>query len=224
MTTGQFGGGTGTVTGGTSTFAPASYSVNVTIERQATYNKFFAIPIVGIVARSILLIPHVIALYVLALVVTLANLVLWIPTLTGGTYPAAGYTLVGGTLRWGARVAAYFYGLTDVYPPFGFGSENDGYPVGVSFDTSAGGSKLFAIPIIGYVLRAVALIPHIVVLYVIGAIVGLLQLGLWVPVLMSGNYPDVGHSFVGGYIRWAIRVYSFFLGLTDEYPPFRLGN
>jgi hypothetical protein len=73
-------------------------------------------------------------------------------------------------------------------------------------------------------LRAVFLIPHFVVLYVIGAVVAVLQLGLWVPVLMTGNYPDVGHSFVGGYIRWSIRVYSYFLGLTDAYPPFRLGD
>jgi hypothetical protein len=224
MATDQFGGGTTTMGGGTSTFAATSYSVNVTIERQASYNKFFAIPIVGILARAVMLIPHLIALYIVGAIAVLASLVLWIPVLSSGSYPPIGYTLVGGTLRWGARVMAYFYGLTDVYPPFGFGSESDGYPINVSFDTSAGGSKLFAIPIVGYVLRAIALIPHFVVLYVIGAVVGLLQLGLWVPVLMSGNYPDVGHSFVGGYIRWSIRAYSFFLGLTDEYPPFRLGN
>jgi len=29
---------------------------------------------------------------------------------------------------------------------------------------------------------------------------------------------------VGGWLRWQLRVNAFFLGLTDEYPPFRLSD
>jgi hypothetical protein len=38
--------------------------------------------------------------------------------LFGGKYPVWGYSLVGGYLRWSVRVQAFFYGLTDAYPPF----------------------------------------------------------------------------------------------------------
>ena len=91
-------------------------------------------------------------------------------------------------------------------------------------DPDASGSRLFAIPLLGFVLRTVLLIPHIVALYAVGAVVGILQIGLWVPVLLGGSYPDVGHSFVGGYLRWSTRVSAYFFGLTDAYPPFSLGD
>lgn len=224
MANDQWGGGTATAGGNTTQFAQSIYSVNITIERQASYNRLFAVPLLGAVIRLVLLVPHLIGAYIMALVAGLASLVLWIPVLTGGRYPDVGYTLVGGTIRWWLRILAYLYGLTDQYPPFGLGSDNDGYPVNVSFDPSRSGSRMFAIPLVGYLLRAVFLIPHAVVVYVLGAVVGVLQLGLWVPVLLSGSYPDTGYSFVGGYLRWATRVYAYFLGLTDEYPPFRLGN
>jgi hypothetical protein len=223
MSTNQWG-GTATAGGSTSTFTQSSYPVNVTIERQASYSKFFAIPVVGYVARAVMLIPHIIGAYVMAIVAMLLSLVLWIPVLTGGQYPAVGYQVVGGTLRWWVRIAAYLYGLTDQYPPFGLGSENDGYPVNVSFQPADSSSKLFAIPVVGYLIRYILLIPHLIALYVIGAVVSIMQLGLWVPVLFGGGYPEVGYSFVGGYLRWSMRVGAYFFGLTDVYPPFQLGN
>jgi hypothetical protein len=218
-------GGTATAGGGTtSTFSQSSFPVQVTIERQSEYSKLYAVPILGFVIKGIMLIPHIIALYILVIVSELISLVLWIPVLTGGQYPPIGFQLVGGTVRWSIRVYAFLYGLTDRYPPFSLGSDNDGYPVNVTYDPSATGNKLYAIPIVGIVVRAVMLIPHLIVLYILAAVIAIMQLGLWVPVLMSGQYPDVGYSFVGGYLRWAARVAAFMFGLTDTYPPFRLGE
>ena len=34
----------------------------------------------------------------------------------------------------------------------------------------------------------------------------------------------LGLPLVGGWLRWQTRVNAFFLGLTDEYPPFRLSS
>jgi hypothetical protein len=55
-------------------------------------------------------------------------------------------------------------------------------------------------------------------------LVGLAMLILWIPVLFAGRYPRWGYALVGGWLRWQLRVNAFFLGLTDEYPPFRLSD
>jgi uncharacterized RDD family membrane protein YckC len=98
---------------------PAPYPVHVSWETPPTNGRFWAIPVVGILARVILLIPHLAVLYFVGICVYAAALVLWIPVLMNGRYPAWGYRLVGGYIRWQARLTAYMYGLTDRYPtPF----------------------------------------------------------------------------------------------------------
>ena len=98
---------------------PKPYPVQVTWETPATNGRFWAIPVLGILARVILLVPHLIVLYFVGICVFSAVLVTWIPVLVNGRYPTWGYRLVGGYIRWSARISAYTYGLTDQYPtPF----------------------------------------------------------------------------------------------------------
>jgi hypothetical protein len=98
------------------------------------------------------------------------------------------------------------------------------YPVNVEFIIPARNSRFWAIPILGYLLRPLVLLPHFIVLAFLGLAVVLCQLVLWVPVLFAGRYPRWGYSFVGGYLRWSLRLQAFLLGLTDSYPPFRLSS
>jgi hypothetical protein len=176
-----------------------------------------------LLARAVLLIPHFIAAYVMLIVVELLQLVIWIPVLTSGNYPDFARGLVVGTLQWWTRITAYAYGLTDKYPPFSLASDPS-YPVNITVQWQPSYNRLFAIPIVGLVIRAVLLIPHIIVLYVLNAVVGILQLILWAFVLFTGQYPDWGQSLVGGYLRWQTRVSCYMLGISDVYPPFQLGN
>ena len=200
------------------------YPVSVSFARQDSYNRFFAIPLVGALARTVLLIPHFIALYVVGIVTSLVHLVAWIPVLTGGSYPGWAYTITSGTIRWSVRVFAYHFGLTDSYPPFGLGANGDGYAVQVEVQYPNNPSKFFAIPVVGYVARAVVLIPHLIAIYVLYIVAGLFQLITWVPVLFGGQYPEWGESVVGGFLRWAARVYGYLYGLSDQYPPFSLSD
>jgi hypothetical protein len=122
------------------------------------------------------------------------------------------------------RVFAFLFGLTDQYPPFSLGSNDDGYPVQVAIQYPSNPNKFFAIPIIGYYAREILLILHLIVLYVLGIIVYVMQLATWIPVLFGGQYPEWGESFVGGFIRWGARVGAYLYGLSDQYPPFALDN
>jgi hypothetical protein len=204
--------------------AQSTYPVSVTWEIPPSNSRFFAIPLIGYIVKLVILIPHIIALYALALVVGVCQLFLWIPVLFGGKYSDFGYNLVGGTIRWGTRVAAYFYGLTDQYPPFSLGAAGDQYPVQVAYERPPSNNRFFAVPLLGILVKEIILIPHFIVLYVLSLIVGILQYVLWIPVLFGGKYPDFGYQFVGGTLRWGARVFSYLLGLTDKYPPFQLSN
>lgn len=195
--------------------------IQVSYTRQESYSRLYAVPILGIVIRAVLLIPHLIALYVLGAILGLVHLVAWIPVLFSGTYPQWAYSVTTGVLRWGVRVGGYYFGLTDKYPPFSMSGDDD-YPIQVSFQYPSNPGKMYAIPLIGYVIRVVLLVPHLIALYVLGAVVGIMQLFLWIPVISSGQYPEMGWSVVGGYLRWSARVYGYLYGLTDEYPPFQL--
>ncbi|HEV7680429.1 MAG TPA: DUF4389 domain-containing protein [Candidatus Dormibacteraeota bacterium] len=98
------------------------------------------------------------------------------------------------------------------------------YPIQVEIPAQPQYNRFFAVPLIGGLARWLLLIPHLFIIYVLGLIVGILQLVLWIPVLFTGRFPDWGRLLVGGYVRWSTRMYAFAFGLTDVYPPFELGN
>jgi hypothetical protein len=102
--------------------------------------------------------------------------------------------------------------------------QRSNYPVSVEFIIPAHNGRFWAIPLVGYLARALVLIPHLIVMLLVSILVGVAALILWIPVLFAGRYPRWGYELVGGYLRWNLRVNAFFLGLTDSYPPFRLSN
>jgi hypothetical protein len=98
------------------------------------------------------------------------------------------------------------------------------YGVSVEFIIPAHNGRFWAIPVVGYLTRLLVLVPHLVVMLLVSILVGVAMLILWIPVLFTGRYPRWGYALVGGWLRWQLRINAFFLGLTDEYPPFRLSN
>jgi hypothetical protein len=98
------------------------------------------------------------------------------------------------------------------------------YPVSVLYERPPHNSRFFAIPLIGILARIILLIPHLIVVYILGIVIYITQLFLWLIVLLTGHYPRWGYSLIGGYIRWYTRLMAYFFGLTDKYPPFRLRN
>jgi len=198
-----------------------AYPVDIVFPVQESYNRFWAIPVVGIGIKAIITIPHAILLSILGVLVYLAQFVLWAFVLLGGRYPDWGYALVGGTLRLALRYASFIYGLSDKYPSFSLSDADDG-GARLIFNGPLATQRLWAFPILGILIKYLMLIPHLIVLAVLGLFVGVLQYVIWIFVLFTGQYPAWAQSLMGGYLRWGVRVASFLLGLTDAYPPFRL--
>ena len=63
-------------------------------------------------------------------------------------------------------------------------------------------------------------IPHLIVLWLISAISGVLVWLSWFIILFTGKLPEGLHNFQALRIRYGNRVTGFMIFLTEEYPPF----
>jgi hypothetical protein len=199
----------------------SGYPVSLTIAPDEGQNRLWGIPFVGLIIRAILVIPQAIVLWLLAILVGLSTLFSWIPILVNGRQAAFVYTFTGGYLRLGTRVGSYILLMTGRYPPFGPGGE---HTINLTFDENEEQNRLWGIPLIGLMVRWILLIPHFIVLFFIGIVLGFISLITWIPVLVNGRTADWVVQWVGGFYRWFNRVYAYGLLLTAKYPPFRLDD
>jgi hypothetical protein len=65
-----------------------------------------------------ILIPHGFCLLFLALGSLFVKMIAWWVVLITGKYPKGMHDYMVGVMRWSNRVMAYYYNLTDTYPPF----------------------------------------------------------------------------------------------------------
>jgi hypothetical protein len=68
--------------------------------------------------RVVLVIPHLIALWILGIAWGVTTIVAWVAILFTGRMPRALHQFGVGMLRWGTRVEAYLLLLHDEWPPF----------------------------------------------------------------------------------------------------------
>lgn len=190
-------------------------------DETVTMSRLWGIPLLGVLLRGLLLIPHYIVLAFYAIVVALLQLVTWIPVLVNGRYPAWGYSIVGGYIRWVTRVQAYLILAASAYPPLSTGGRHD---VDVQWDQAQHVARWAGIPLLGVFIRSILLIPHLVILWFLGIGVGVLSLITWLPVLVTGRYPGWGYQIIGGYIRWQNRLICYVLLMTGPYPPLSLDD
>jgi Domain of unknown function (DUF4389) len=200
-----------------------SHPTDLLFKEDASIGRLWGIPLIGWWVRWLVSIPSYIGLLLVGVVAVLLCLITWIPVLVSGRYPSWGYRWVGGSLRWGARLAAYLAFLAGSYPAFSL-SDEPGQNVQVPIDTDQRINRFWGIPILGYGIRAIILIPHFVVLWVLGIVCGFLLIFVWIPVLLLGRQAELYYTIVGGTQRWWIRVAAYFLLLNDQYPPFTLGH
>ena len=73
-------------------------------------------------------------------------------------------------------------------------------------------------------VRIILAIPQLVVLWVLSIAAEVVVIVCWFAALILGRLPEGMAGFLAGYLRWAARVQAYLLLLTDDYPPFELGD
>jgi hypothetical protein len=105
--------------------------------------------------------------------------------------------------------------MTATTMPGGFG-----YPVRVTIDRDQEINRLWGIPIFGLLARWFILIPHFLVLWVLGVVSGLSILVTWIPILVNGRFPGWAMDLYETTYRWSVRVAAYALLMVGPYPPF----
>jgi hypothetical protein len=94
------------------------YPLTFSSVRPEQSSRLLNFPIVGLVIRTILLLPHWVIVYCLLIAAFIAVFIAKFAILFTGSFPAGMHGFVVGAMRWSTRLTAYTFGLTDKYPPF----------------------------------------------------------------------------------------------------------
>src|SRR5580692_2012777 len=163
-----------------------------------------------VLVRIILAIPHLVVLYILSIASEVVALVCWFAALFTGRLPAGLADFQVGYLRWLTRFSAYFFLLTDVYPPFEFAEAQ--YPVRLRAEPG----QLNRLAVF---FRIILVIPAAVVAAVLGyGLSFLVMFVTWLIVLITGRMPRPLHEALAATVRYHVRVSGYFLMLTARYP------
>jgi hypothetical protein len=170
-----------------------------------------------VLVRLILLIPQIIVLALLAIALFFVAIIGWFAALITGRLPDWAYTFMSGLIRWAVRVQAYYFLLTDRYPPFSF--DDADYAVRIVFPAPGELNRLAVL--FRFFLAIPAAVFQQVVYY--GLTLPLLFV-VWVIVLVSGQMPQPLYTAYCALLRYQTRHGSYFLMLTSEYPWGMLGD
>ena len=131
-------------------------------------------------------------------------------------YPRWWFDFSRELTRFGSRVVAYLFLLTDQYP-----STVEEQSVHLDIDYPDVENDLNRwMPLIKWLLA----IPHYIVLFILGIAAFFAAIFAWFAILATGQYPRALFDFIVGVGRWGLRVDAYaILLVTDRYPPFRLG-
>ena len=129
-------------------------------------------------------------------------------------YPRWWFDFARELARFGSRVGAYLFLLTDKYP-----STVEEQSVHLEVDYPDVNELNRWMPLVKWLLA----IPHYFVLLILGFAALIATIVAWIAILVTGSYPKPIFDFVVGVGRWWVRVWAYaFLLVTDTYPPFSL--
>lgn len=161
--------------------------------------------------------PHGFLLFFVMIWSQILKIIAFWAILFTGKYPKSLFDFQAGLIRWGIRLSARLYNLSDGYPAFGIGG-SDEY---TSFEPEYPENVSRGLMLLRFFFGSIFVyIPHYFILFFRSIFVSILIfLAFWI-VLFTGNYPETMQSWVVGQLRWGTRVGLYMSYMTDKYPAF----
>lgn len=186
------------------------YPARLEIEYPGELNRW--LPLI----KWLLVSPHFIALFFVGIGAFFVTIYAFFAVLFTGRWPRGAFDYLVGTFRWAARVVAYFYLMTDAYPPFSLADDPE-YPLRLNIEYPEQ---------IANWRPLVQWLPAIPYLWIAGVLFWLTGVGSIVAfftVLFTKRIPPGLFELMVPGLRWYLRgnAYSYFM--TDRYPPFIWG-
>ncbi|MBT3648473.1 MAG: DUF4389 domain-containing protein [Flavobacteriales bacterium] len=186
------------------------------IKRQETYSRG------ELLLRSFfglfyIVLPHIFLLLFVGIAAgVLQFLAFWVILFTG-RYPQSWFEFQVKYMRWGVRLSARIMNLSDGYPAFGLNATDEHTTFDVEYPETLSRSSILLRGLFGWIY---VLIPHGIVLGLLGYAVAIVQFIAWWAVLFTGRYPESMFNFSMMYLRWSQRVSLYMAYMTPTYPPF----
>lgn len=181
-------------------------------------NRLYAFPILGLLIKYIILIPVVIEIIVLTIWLIIAVMIINpFVILFTDKYWSSAYHINLGLIRLNAKTQYFVYGLTDQYPGFNLKINQGSLDINLPITSN----KLYAFPILGFLIRAILMIPYFVYSGIISQAAAMgSHLLAWAVVLFKGYYPQGLFELSRDAIRVSIASGAYMTGLSDRYPSF----
>ena len=181
------------------------------------------------------MIPHVIWWIGYSIAAGFVTLYAWFAILAKGRYPQGSLEWQERYLRYTSRIGAFYWLLTDRFPPFHGRDEEGAYPhVAYSIERPERLSRLttaLRVPdVITNVLTRISPVTALVELYLLPAYIVVFFLWLfgllvsivaWFAILITGRFPATLFELIELPYRYSIRLQSFGNLVTDRYPWFQ---
>lgn len=183
-------------------------------------SKFYANPIVGIFVKTILLFPVAIEIGFLSSVGVFISIANSFVVLVKGKMWGDAYKFYIGLFRLIVKNSFFLYGFTNKYPGFTLDIQ-DNFKLDIEYPKTS--NRFLAIPIFGGLARIILLIPFAIFTYIIQMASTLgIYLIAWAFVLFKGRYPETMFELGRDYMRLNLAIYSYLLGIKDNYPSFEI--
>ncbi|MCW3063958.1 MAG: hypothetical protein JWN32_1130 [Solirubrobacterales bacterium] len=183
---------------------PVTLQVDPQLEGRNRLTTFF---------RGLMAIPVMIVAFLFAIGVEIAVFIAWFALVFTGRYPQGLYDFVAKGVRMFGRVNAYYYLLTDEYPPFN-GDPDAAYPVRVDVAPAQGSYDRIKV-----FFRGLLLIPVWIVAYLYAIGLGVVTMIAWFAILFTGKYPAGMFDFARNASAYMLRANAYMFLVTDQFPP-----
>jgi hypothetical protein len=167
----------------------------------------------------LLVIPHIVVIYVLAIVQRVVLIISFFAILFTGAMPEGLFGFNTMVLRYQWRVMSYAMFMRESYPEFAFPMESADPGTEPAHLSVQPAPKLNRGLIFVKWLLAV---PHYIVLFFLFIALYVVVIIAFFAVIITGAWPEGLRNFVVGVNRWSSRVSMYILLMTDQYPPFSL--
>ncbi len=194
-------------------------AVNFSIDYSLRYSRagallrLFGIFVIG-------LLPHYLVFFVYALLSLILGAINHLVVIVTGKNVEDFSEIHENTLRYLLSISASMTGVVEEMPIFA-GRENIDYPLQMRIIYPLRSSRLLALLRLTGVGIIVAVLPHLLVLFLMSIMSWLVYLIGVISVLVSGRWPHVFFDFMARYYRLTSRVLAFTIGIVDVYPRFR---
>lgn len=183
---------------------PITYAADF-VEKRSRVTTFF---------RFLLAIPHYVVAAIYGIGVFFAVIFAWLSIVFTGRYPAGLYAFNAGFLHYATRLGGYLYLLTDRYPGFGLGA-NDDYPVRLHI-----GPALPEYDRMKTLFRIILMIPVYLIAYALQIVAGVAAIIAWFWILVTGRQNAALQAAINLGFSYNQRAYGYYMLLTETWPPF----